>query len=142
MDAENLEQSKMTTRFGLELPPNATFELSQEFYFEAAHSLERKFESEGSRRIHGHTYFARVAVKGLPDQANGMVVDLSRLRQAISKVRSKLDHQFLNEVNGLGPSTIESLCSYIAREISGDFRLSEVEVRRDASGDRCVLKLG
>jgi len=36
------------------------FELSQQFYFEAAHTLHREIDQEGRRRIHGHTYHARV----------------------------------------------------------------------------------
>ena len=40
------------------------FELSQSFYFEAAHTLRRDLETAaeaaGSRRIHGHTYQAEV----------------------------------------------------------------------------------
>ena len=33
-----------------------TYFVSQRFYFEAAHTLNRAYEVEGSRRIHGHTY--------------------------------------------------------------------------------------
>ena len=36
------------------------YELSQRFYFEAAHTLRRQIEAEGSRRIHGHTYIAEI----------------------------------------------------------------------------------
>jgi 6-pyruvoyltetrahydropterin/6-carboxytetrahydropterin synthase len=56
------------------------FELSQSFYFEAAHTLQRgveRNEADGSRRVHGHTYTARVAVLGDVDPASGMVVDLA-----------------------------------------------------------------
>ncbi len=34
------------------------YELSQRFFFEAAHTLRREVEAEGSRRVHGHTYEA------------------------------------------------------------------------------------
>ena len=39
------------------------FTLSQRFFFDAAHTLQREIEAEGSRRIHGHTYHAEVAVR-------------------------------------------------------------------------------
>ena len=74
------------------------FELSQTFYFEAAHTLERRYETESSRRIHGHTYGAEVQVQGEPDAASGMVVDLAHLRAVIEQVRSQLDHHFLDDV--------------------------------------------
>ena len=50
------------------------FELSKEFRFEAAHTLQRANGTEGSRRVHGHSYRAEVAVRGLPDPASGMIV--------------------------------------------------------------------
>mgnify|MGYP000178535474 CR=1 FL=1 len=45
------------------------FELSQRFYFEAAHTLHRTIDAEGSLRIHGHTYHAEVTIAGQPDPA-------------------------------------------------------------------------
>jgi 6-pyruvoyltetrahydropterin/6-carboxytetrahydropterin synthase len=44
------------------------FELSQKFYFEAAHTLQRTIDAEGSRRIHGHTYHAEATVLGRVDR--------------------------------------------------------------------------
>ena len=43
------------------------YELSQQFYFEAAHTLEREVDADASRRIHGHTYQAEVTLRGLPE---------------------------------------------------------------------------
>ena len=43
------------------------YELSKEFRFDAAHTLNRSVEVEASRRIHGHSYRAEVVVRGLPD---------------------------------------------------------------------------
>jgi len=54
--------------------------LSQRFFFDAAHTLRREIEAEGSRRIHGHTYHAEVSVRGPLDAATGMVIDLGLLR--------------------------------------------------------------
>ena len=55
------------------------YELSQSFFFEAAHTLRRKLddaaEVAGSRRIHGHTYHAEICVRGAPEDDTGMVVD-------------------------------------------------------------------
>ena len=119
----------------------SVWELSQRFYFEAAHTLDRNIDAEGSRRIHGHTYEARVTVSGQPHTVNGMVVDLAYLRQEIARVRDMLDHRFLDEVAGLGPSTLESLCAFIAAQLQDALpSLSAVMVERRASGDRCVMR--
>ena len=93
------------------------YELTQNFYFEAAHTLDRSIEVEPSRRIHGHTYHAEVAVRGMPD-ARGMVVDLGHLRRAIEPVRDALDHHLLDKVPGLSRPTIEGLCAYIAEQLA------------------------
>jgi 6-pyruvoyltetrahydropterin/6-carboxytetrahydropterin synthase len=117
------------------------FELSQIFYFEAAHTLERRYETESSRRIHGHTYGAEVQVRGEPDPASGMVVDLAHLRAVIEQVRAQLDHHFLDDVPELGPATLENLCLYIHRHVAAQVPgVSAVSVYRSASGDRCTYR--
>ena len=115
-------------------------ELSQRFYFEAAHTLRREVEAEGSRRVHGHTYEAEVTVRGTPD-VQGMVIDLGRLKAEITLVRDRLDHHFLDEVADLGIPTLENLCSYIRRHLAPTVPgLCAVMIERRASGDRCALR--
>lgn len=116
-------------------------ELSQRFYFEAAHTLHRTVDTEGSLRIHGHTYEAEVTVSGAPAASSGMIVDLAYLRAEIERVRDLLDHRFLDEVRGLGPATLENLCAYIrAQLLDAVPGLCAVMVERRASGDRCVMR--
>jgi 6-pyruvoyltetrahydropterin/6-carboxytetrahydropterin synthase len=116
-------------------------ELSQTFYFESAHTLQRQVDATPSRRVHGHTYIAEVTLRGEADPATGMVMDLGLLRRAIETVRLDLDHHFLNDVEALGPATLENLCSYLWKRFSPQFgSLWQVSVRRDQSGDRCTLR--
>jgi 6-pyruvoyltetrahydropterin/6-carboxytetrahydropterin synthase len=117
-------------------------EISQRFFFEAAHTLQREVEVPGSARVHGHTYQAEVSVAGVPDVRTGMVMDIALLRSRIEEVRAQLDHHLLDEVAGLGAPTLENLCSYIAGQLSTCPGLSSVRVWRDASGDSCTLRLG
>lgn len=118
------------------------FEVSQEFYFDAAHTLEREIEAAGSRRVHGHTYHARVSVVGPRDAATGMVVDLGLLRERLKAVREALDHHLLDEVPGLGKPTMENLCIFIASKLrEAGFPVQVVEVWRKAGGDRCRLEI-
>lgn len=117
-------------------------ELSQRFVFEAAHTLNRQFETESSRRIHGHTYYGELTVVGTPDPHSGMLIDLAQLRAAIEEVRQRLDHRLLDEVDRLGPPTLENLCSFIAR-VAREIvpHLAVVRVWREATGDSCRLTL-
>lgn len=118
------------------------YEVSQEFFFDAAHTLDRKIEAAGSRRVHGHTYHARATVAGNPNAVTGMVVDLGELKAHLQVVRESLDHHLLDEVPGLGKPTMENLCLYIANRLrERDFPVQAVEVWRQAAGDRCRLVL-
>jgi 6-pyruvoyltetrahydropterin/6-carboxytetrahydropterin synthase len=122
------------------LPPAARYSVSQRFFFDAAHTLRRDIETEGSLRVHGHTYYAEVTVSGQPDPQTGMVVDLGWVRLHIDKLRPQLDHHLLDEVPGLGPATLENLCSFIWRSLVPALPgLSQVRVWRDSIGDGCTL---
>ncbi|SOY40300.1 conserved hypothetical protein [Cupriavidus phytorum] len=118
------------------------YEISQKFYFEAAHTLHRTIDAEGSRRIHGHTYHAEVALSGTPSLESGMVVDLAILRREIERVRDALDHRFLDEIAELGPATLENLCAFIGKRLSQSLpSVIRVRVMRPASGDSCTLHI-
>lgn len=129
------------------------YELSQTFMFDAAHTLSRSVplaEYTPSRRIHGHTFTAEVAIRG-SNGAAGMLqvrnegrritfknVDLFVLQGVIAKVRALLDHQFLDEVEGLGAPTLENLCKFIAERAGQLLPIHSVTVSR-AAGDKCRL---
>ncbi len=118
------------------------FTVSQRFFFDAAHTLKRDIEAEGSRRIHGHTYWAEVCFTGPRDPITGMVIDLGFVRQALQDVRERLDHHMLDEVPNLGAPTLENLCLFIAQALPDlHQQLTRVRVWRDAIGDACTLDL-
>jgi 6-pyruvoyltetrahydropterin/6-carboxytetrahydropterin synthase len=114
------------------------FELSKQFRFDAAHTLDRMIDTESSRRIHRHSYRAEVCERGSPDLHTGMVVDLGQLERTLADARDGLDHRFLDEINDLGPATMENLCRWIWRRLSPTTpKLFKVTVYRDSSGDAC-----
>ena len=115
-----------------------TYEISQTFFFDAAHTLDRVIETASSKRIHGHTYNAEVCLAGQPDPATGMVVDLGLVRREVALLREQLDHRMLDEVDGLGPPTLENLCQFIFRNLLHTLpALSSVRVWRISIGDGC-----
>lgn len=116
--------------------------VSQRFFFDAAHTLQRHIEAEGSRRIHGHTYHAEVSLTGPLNPDTGMVIDLGVLRQRLQAVREQLDHHLLDEVPFMGTPTLENLCLFIARQLL-DLKPAPTQVRvwRDGVGDGCALHL-
>lgn len=113
-------------------------ELCKIFRFDSAHTLQRKVDAASSRRIHGHSYRSEVALRGTPDPASGMLVDLGLFERRLDRVRDRLDHHFLDEVDGLGPATLENLSRWIWAQLEGDLpALFRVTVLRDSSGDSC-----
>jgi 6-pyruvoyltetrahydropterin/6-carboxytetrahydropterin synthase len=118
------------------------FTVSQSTFFDAAHTLRRDIEAEGSKRIHGHTYRVEVSVRGLPNPKTGMVIDLGILREHIAVVRKQLDHHLLDEVVGLGIPTLENIAAFIASSLVDlNPPPSSVKVWRDGIGDACLLEL-
>ena len=122
--------------------PRGRYEVSQRFFFDAAHTLRREIEADSSARVHGHTYQAEVTLHGLPDPETGMVVDLGLVRAHIALLRERLDHRLLDEVPGLGVPTLENLCAFIAAGMAPfGGAPAAVRVWRASTGDACLLRL-
>ena len=114
------------------------YELTKQFRFEAAHTLERVVDTEPSRRIHGHSYRAEIAVRGAADPRSGMVLDLGLFARVLDQARDQLDHRFLDEVGDLGPATLENLSAWIWRRVEPDLPgLYRVTVHRDSTFEAC-----
>lgn len=117
--------------------------LTQTFFFDAAHTLNRAvniFDQIKSKNIHGHTYHASISVEGEPN-SDGMVTDFDNLQHAVNAIRYALDHEFLDNIPELGNPTLENLCLFIARKLEKINGLCEVTVERKALGDKCTYIL-
>ncbi len=114
------------------------FELSKQFRFDAAHTLDRAVQTDASRRVHGHSYRAEVMLRGEPDVASGMIVDLTVLEQALAEARDGLDHRLLDHIPDLGPATMENLARWIWVKVAPRcVGLAKVSVYRDSAGETC-----
>ncbi|WP_230412289.1 6-pyruvoyl trahydropterin synthase family protein [Undibacterium hunanense] len=124
-----------------DVPPGAMlYTLSRSFVFEAAHTLQRPLHGDSSQRIHGHTYRASVHLQGQLAPDSNMLLDLAVLDRHMQNVRQQLDHRFLDEVAGLGPATLENLCTYIWQQLQINLpALVKVSVERGMTGDACSL---
>lgn len=92
-------------------------EIWNEFRFEAAHLLPHVPDGHKCKRLHGHSYRVRITVEGEPDQTLGWVVDFADIREACEPVRLRLDHYYLNEIDGLENPTSEVLARWIWRAL-------------------------
>jgi 6-pyruvoyltetrahydropterin/6-carboxytetrahydropterin synthase len=86
--------------------------LSRAFSFEAAHRLPTFPEGHKCRRLHGHSFRVEVMVEGeVP--ARGYLIDYGDIKAACEPLRERLDHYYLNEIEGLENPTAEMLARWI-----------------------------
>lgn len=90
-----------------------TTEIWREFTFEAAHRLPHVPPEHKCARLHGHSYRVRLTLRGEVDPHLGWIVDFDRIREAFEPVRLRLDHHYLNEIEGLSNPTSEHLARWI-----------------------------
>src|SRR5580704_15661230 len=92
--------------------PKATTEITQRFGFDAAHYLEDA-PADPNRRLHGHSFYAEVTLKGMPDPTKGWLRDFGDMNIILTQIRHDLDHRLLNDIEGLGAPTLENLARHI-----------------------------
>ena len=114
------------------------WELTKSFRFEAAHALAGTTLGDASEEIHGHSFRAEVTVRGTPDPATGMVLDLGLLEARMHEVRKALDHKFLNRIEALGQPTLENLSRFIWERLQHAGQLTRVSVHRDSCNESCA----
>jgi 6-pyruvoyltetrahydropterin/6-carboxytetrahydropterin synthase len=114
-------------------------ELTQEFGFDAAHYLGAG--APENRRLHGHSFYVEVTLRGEPDPATGFLRDLGDVKAALDALREELDHRLLNEVEGLGNPTLENLAQFIFQCAKAKLpEVSRVKIRRPSYGQSCVYE--
>ena len=104
-------------------------EIWSEFTFEAAHLLPNVPEGHKCRRLHGHSYRARIWVDGDVDPELGWVVDFADIKALCEPIRAQLDHNYLNEIEGLENPTAENIARWIWQRLKPQLPiLSQVDV--------------
>jgi len=114
-------------------------EITQEFGFDAAHYLGNG--AAENRRLHGHSFYAEVTLRGEPDPATGFLRDFGEVNRALQAIREGLDHRLLNEIEGLGVPTLENLAKYIYVHAKRALpEVARVKLRRPSYGQTCVFE--
>jgi 6-pyruvoyltetrahydropterin/6-carboxytetrahydropterin synthase len=92
-------------------------ELVREYRFEAAHKLPQVPEGHKCFRLHGHSFKFEVHVHGPVDARTGWFIDFGVLDEIINPLVARLDHYYLNEVEGLENPTSEVLAHWLWQRI-------------------------
>ena len=114
-------------------------ELSQEFGFDAAHYLGNS--APENRRLHGHSFYAEVTLRGEPNPATGFLRDLGDVEAALKAIRAALDHRLLNDIEELGAPTLENISRFIFLRAKAALpEVVRVKLRRPSYGQTCVYE--
>ncbi|MGH6837995.1 MAG: 6-carboxytetrahydropterin synthase QueD [Methylocella sp.] len=87
--------------------------ISQAFRFEAAHTLPYVAEDHRCRQLHGHSYRVELKLEGPVDPITGFVADFLAIEAAFKPLLERLDHRFLNDIEGLENPTSENIAVWI-----------------------------
>ena len=114
--------------------------ISKSFTFEAAHLLPNVPEGHKCRRLHGHSFKVELSVEGPVGETSGWVMDFAEISAVCRRLEDRLDHRYLNEIEGLENPTSEVLARWIWREARPALpMLAAVEVRETCT-TRCIYR--
>jgi 6-pyruvoyltetrahydropterin/6-carboxytetrahydropterin synthase len=103
--------------------------LVHEFRFEAAHRLPRVPKGHKCERLHGHSFKIELAIEGPVNPETGWFLDYGDLWKLWTPLHDRLDHNYLNEIDGLENPTSENLARWIWERVKADLpSLAQVTV--------------
>jgi 6-pyruvoyltetrahydropterin/6-carboxytetrahydropterin synthase len=83
------------------------------FTLEAAHRLPQVPPRHKCARLHGHSFRIEVHVSGPIQEESGWVTDFAEIATAFEPLKMQIDHNYLNDVEGLENPTSENLAVWI-----------------------------
>ena len=110
------------------------------FTFEAAHRLPNVPAGHKCGRLHGHSFHAEVHVRGDVERETGWVVDFVDVKKAFAPLYAQIDHNYLNEIEGLSNPTSENLAAWIWRHLEPTLPGLRKVVVRETCTCGCVYR--
>jgi 6-pyruvoyltetrahydropterin/6-carboxytetrahydropterin synthase len=114
-------------------------EIFREFTIEAAHRLPNVPEGHKCTRLHGHSYRVEIHITGPVTAPTGWVMDFADVKEAFRPLHERLDHHYLNEIEGLDNPTSENLARWIWERLQDTLPLSAVVIRETCTSG-CVYR--
>lgn len=115
-------------------------EIYKEFTFESAHRLPNVPDGHKCGRLHGHSFTAVIYVAGAVDRDSGWVMDFGDIKSVFQPIYEQLDHNYLNEIEGLENPTSEVLARWIWDRLKPQMSgLSRVMIRETCTSG-CIYR--
>jgi 6-pyruvoyltetrahydropterin/6-carboxytetrahydropterin synthase len=116
--------------------------LERTFRFESAHFLPKVPAGHKCARMHGHSYQVDIIIEGEINPDLGWLIDFAEIDDKVSPLIKKLDHQILNEIEGLGNPTSELLAVWLWERVVGTLPGLVELVVSETQSSRCVYRGG
>lgn len=115
-------------------------EIYKTFRIEAAHRLPNVPPGHKCGRLHGHSFEISVHVEGPVGEQTGWVRDFADLKQAFAPIDQQLDHNYLNDIEGLENPTSENLAIWVWQRLKPALaNLSQVAVKETCTAG-CIYR--
>jgi len=99
------------------------------FTFDSAHFLPHVPDGHKCKNTHGHTYRLTVHFEGPLHQELGWVEDFADIKKVVKPIVDQLDHQLMNDIEGLENPTCEAIAIWLWDKIKATLpSLSRVEL--------------
>jgi 6-pyruvoyltetrahydropterin/6-carboxytetrahydropterin synthase len=108
------------------------------FQVEAAHHLPNVPEDHKCRRLHGHSFIIEIHVSGPVGHDTGWVMDFADLKNSFEPLYEQLDHNYLNEIEGLENPTSENLAKWIWQQLKPSLELLTKVIVKETCNSGCV----
>lgn len=113
-------------------------QIFKEFTFEAAHRLPNVPAGHKCSRLHGHSFHVALYVEGPVGDHSGWVMDFSDVKTAFKPLYVQLDHNYLNDIEGLSNPTSENIARWIWKNLKPALpQLAKVVIRETCTSG-CV----
>jgi 6-pyruvoyltetrahydropterin/6-carboxytetrahydropterin synthase len=122
-----LQRARMRTR------------LERSYRFEAAHFLPKVPPGHKCARMHGHSFLIDVVIEGEIDD-RGWVMDFAEIDERVSPLVKKLDHQVLNEIDGLDNPTSELLAVWFWQRLAPNLAGLQEVIVSETPTSRCIYR--
>lgn len=116
------------------------WEITKAFKFEAAHYLPAVPEGHQCGRMHGHSYVVEVSAASDSLVEEGWVVDFAQISELVKPLVKTLDHNTLNNVDGLENPTSERLAEWFWRSLIDKLECLTSVVVRETEASRCEYR--
>ncbi|MBN1151159.1 6-carboxytetrahydropterin synthase QueD [candidate division WOR-3 bacterium] len=87
--------------------------LTRTFRADSAHRITGLSEAHKCSALHGHSFRIDVSIKGRVDGKIGWLMDFGDIKDTVDPIIQKIDHKYLNEIEGLEKGTSENLVIWL-----------------------------